>query len=91
MHSFKSIEHTSLTNLAQTCINTGARWGKVNVNGIQFGRKSTRDECFNKFIFYKKKIKNEIKIYSKDHTLSTTVDLWRDDHVARYYLDFTIL
>jgi hypothetical protein len=36
-------------------------------------------------------MKNEIKTFAKDRTLSATVDLWRDDIIARYYLDFTVL
>ena len=76
MHSFKSVEHTGLTNLTQTCIDIGARWSKVNVNDAWFERKSIHDECFSKFISYKSKIKNEIKTYDKDCTLSTTLDLW---------------
>ena len=74
MDSFNSIEQTGLINLAQTCIDIGARWGKVKVNDIWFGRKSIRDECFNKFISYKNKIKNEIITYARDRTLSTTLD-----------------
>ena len=34
MYSFKSVERTGLTNLAQTCMDIGARWSKVNVNDI---------------------------------------------------------
>ena len=89
MHLFKSVEHTGLSNLAQTCIDIGA--SIRNVNDIQFGRKSIRDRCFNKFISYKNKTKNEIKTYAKDRTLSATLDLWRDDDGAMYYLDCTFL
>ena len=91
MHSFKSVEHTGLTRLAQTCISIGARWGKIDVRDIWYGRKTIRDECHSKFISQKHRIKNEIKSYAKDRTLSATVDLWRDDFIARYYLDFTVL
>lgn len=91
MHSFKSVEHAGLLNLAQTCIDIGARCGKVDVQEIWFGRKSIQDECYNKFISYKNEIKNEIKKYSMSRTLSATTDLWRDDVVGRYYLDFTVL
>jgi hypothetical protein len=91
MHSFKSVEHTGLTNLAQTCIDIGARWGKIDIRDIWYGRRTIGDECYNKFISQKNKIKNEIKIYAKDRTLSATADLWRDDIIARYYLDFTVL
>ena len=91
MHSFKSVEHTGLINLAQTCIDIGTRSGKVTANDIWFGRKSIRDECSNKFTSYKNKIKNEIKTYAKDRTHSATLDLSRDNRIARYYLDFTIL
>jgi hypothetical protein len=91
MNSFKSVEHTGLTNLAQTCIDIGARWGKIDIQDIWYGRRTIRDECYNKFISHKNKIKNEIQIYAKDRTLSATADLWRDDVIARYYLDFTVL
>jgi len=91
MHSFKSGEHSGLLNLAQTCVDIGARCGKTDIHDIWFGRKTICDECFNKYISYKKKITEEIKIYALERTLSATTDLWRDDIVGRYYLDFTAL
>jgi hypothetical protein len=91
MHSFKSAEHAGLLNLAQTCVDVGARWGKINIPDIWFGRKSIRDECYSKFISYENEIMKEIQKFTMDRTLSATTDLWRDDAVGRYYLDFTVL
>ncbi|CAF3895256.1 unnamed protein product [Rotaria sp. Silwood1] len=90
MHSFKSVEHAGLLNLAQTCVDIGARCGKIDIHDIWFGRKSIRDQCCNKFISYKNEMIKEIKKYAIDRTLSATTDLWRDDVIGRYYLDFTV-
>ncbi|CAF1449280.1 unnamed protein product [Adineta ricciae] len=90
MHSFKSVEHSGLQTLAQTCIDIGARCGKVDVRDIWYGRKSIRDECDKKFNMYKNQILKEIQKYAIERTLSATTDLWRDDAVGRYYLDFTV-
>ena len=91
MHSFRSVEHTGLLNLAQTCVDIGARCGKVDIHDIWFGRKTIRDVCYSKFISYEKEIVNEIQKYALERTLSATTDLWRDDAIGRYYLDFTVL
>ncbi|CAF0832632.1 unnamed protein product [Adineta steineri] len=90
MHSFKSVEHSGLLNLAQTCVDLGARFGKIDIHDIWYGRKSIKDECYNRFILYKNEMVKEMKKYAMNRTLSATTDLWRDDAIGRYYLDFTV-
>ncbi|CAF4178595.1 unnamed protein product [Rotaria sordida] len=90
MHSFRSVEHDGLLQLAQTCVDIGATFGRVNVENIWYGRQSIRNECELKFHQYREDIKSIIQPYINDRTVSATVDLWRDDIIQRYYLDFTI-
>ena len=91
MHSFRSIEHSGLINLAQTCVEIGSRHGLIDIRDVWFGRNTIQSECVMKFKQYKTNIETTIRSNVKDHTLSATTDLWRDDYVGRYYLDFTVL
>jgi len=90
MHSYRSVENDGLLELAQTCIDVGATFGRVKVQDIWYGRQSVRNECHIKFQQYQEDIKSIIQPYTNDRTVSATVDLWRDDVIQRYYIDFTI-
>jgi hypothetical protein len=91
MHSFRSIEHTGLIDLAQTCIEIGSRHGLIDIRELSFGRNSIQPECLKKFKQYKANIETTIRSHVTDRTIAATTDLWRDDCVGRYYLDFTVL
>jgi DNA-binding XRE family transcriptional regulator len=90
MHSYRSVEHDGLLELAQTCIDIGATFGRVDVSDIWYGRQTIRYECDQKFNQYVEHIKSVIRPYINERTVSATADLWRDDTVQRYYLDFTV-
>ncbi|CAF1541719.1 unnamed protein product, partial [Rotaria sordida] len=84
------VRDDGLLQLAHTCVHIGATFGRVNVENIWYGRQSIRNECELKFHQYREDIKSIIQPYINDRTVSATVDLWRDDIIQRYYLDFTI-
>lgn len=90
MHSFQSIEHDGLIQLAQTCVDIGAAFGRVNVSDFWYGRKSVQHECELKYHQYTTNIKSTIQSHIDNRTISATTDLWRDNVVQRYYLDFTV-
>jgi hypothetical protein len=90
MHSFQSVEHNGLLELVQTCVDVGATFGRVNVLDFWYGRKSIQKECELKFHQYTNDIKLIIQPHIENRTISATTDLWRDDVVQRYYLDFTV-
>ena len=90
MHSFQSVEHDGLLHLAQRCVDIGASFGRVNVADVWYGRESIHHECEIKFQQYKREIMSIIRPFIDDQTVAATADLWRDDSVQRYYLDFTI-
>ncbi|CAF4006250.1 unnamed protein product [Rotaria sp. Silwood2] len=90
MNSFQSVENDGLLELAQTCIDVGATFGRVNAHDIWYGRRSIQNECELKFHQHREDIKSIIQPYINDRTASSTIDLWRDDIIQRYYLDFTI-
>jgi hypothetical protein len=90
MHSYRSVEHSGLLELAQVCIDVGATFGRVNVSDVWYGRQSIHSECDEKFHQHLKDIKSIIQPYIDERTVSATADLWRDDVIQRYYLDFTI-
>jgi hypothetical protein len=90
MYSFQSVEHNGLLELAQTCIDVGAAFGRVDVLDFWYGRKSLHKECELKFHQHIKDIKSIIQSHIDNRTISATTDLWRDDVVQHYYLDFTV-
>ena len=91
MHSFRSVEHTGLLDLAQTCVEIGAQHGQIDFRDVWFGRNTIRSECLRKFKQYRISIESKLRSNVKDRSVAATTDLWRDDHVGRYYLDFTVL
>ncbi len=90
MHSFQSVEQNGLLELAQTCVDVSATFGRVDVSDYWYGRKSIRDEYELKFHQHMKDIKSIIQPHINNRTMSATTDLWRDHVVQRYYLDFTV-
>lgn len=91
MHSFRSVKHTGLLDLAQTCVEIEARYGQIDIRDAWFGRNTIQSECLKKFKQYRTSIETKLRLNVKDRSVAATTDLWKDDHVGRYYLDFTVL
>lgn len=89
MHSFQSVEQTGLIDLAQTCIEIGSHHGSINIRDAWFGRNTIQTECVKKFAEYRLSIEKILHTHVKSQTFAATTDLWKDDAIGRYYLDFT--
>jgi hypothetical protein len=91
MHSFRSVEHTGLLDLAQACVEIGSQHGQIDIRDVWFGRNTIQSECVRKFKQYRTSIETLLRANVQDRSIAATTDLWRDDYVGRYYLDFTVL
>ncbi|CAF1199474.1 unnamed protein product [Didymodactylos carnosus] len=89
LHSFSSIEKTGLLELCQLCIDIGSAYDRMNVNEIFYGRTTISGFCQRKFEQVKAMYKNVLQKPLQEKNLACTTDLWRDDYLQRYYLDFT--
>lgn len=89
-HSFNTLENGGLLDLLQVGIEIGAKQGMVNVKDIFYGRKTIRQEAFNKFELFVSSIRSLLDEPVKRHCVAATCDLWSDDIVKRSYLDFTV-
>ena len=77
-HSFLAVENHGLKELAATCINIGAEYGKVPISNIWYGRKTVQGTCILQKEEVTKKIKGILKKSIKNNEVSCTCDLWTD-------------
>lgn len=90
MHSFLSVEHEGLLNLAQTCVALGNETGNVQVNDIWYGRKTVQATTLEEFHKLTLTLKNILSPSISANEVAACTDLWTDDHKKRSYLDFTV-
>jgi hypothetical protein len=55
-HSFRSVEHSGLLSLLQTCVNFGAKYGKFNIEEVMLKRKAVADETCKMSLLVKESI-----------------------------------
>ena len=87
-HSFRSVENVGLRNMLQTCVDFGAKYGKVDVKAFLSGRKAVSHEAESLALKTKNVLKNDrLKHQIEDSTVSLCIDLYTDDFRKKAYLD----
>lgn len=86
-HSFRSVEHSGLRNLLQTCVDFGAKYCKFDVNDVLSGRNAVSRETHEMSLLVKKNIKERLKEEIDDGTVSLCLDLYTDDYRKKAFLD----
>jgi len=87
-HSFRSVENVCLRNMLQTCVDFGAKYGKVDVGEFLSGRKAVSRETENLALKTKNVIRNErLKQQIEDSTVSLCIDLYTDNFRKKAYMD----
>lgn len=86
-HSFRSIEHEGLSNLLQTCIYLGAKYGKFEVSNVLSSRKVISRETDKMAATLKKELMQAMKEPEDDGTVSLSIDMYTDDYRKKSYID----
>lgn len=86
-HSFKSVEHQGFTDLLQTGVSFGAKYGKFEVRNAMYMRKAVSCETSAMASDVKKCLTERLKPMSEDGTVALTIDLYTDDFRKKSYLD----
>lgn len=86
-HSFRSIEHTGLTNLMQMCVDYGAKYGKFDIKEEMVKRNTISRETETLASQVKSELKTRLVEPKQDGTVSLTIDMYTDDYRKKSYLD----
>ena len=86
-NSFRSVEHKGLLNLMQTCVDFGARYGKIDVKSVAFKRKAVANEVTSMATKLKSAIHKHLQQPIIDGTVSLCIDMYTDDFRKRSYID----
>lgn len=86
-HSFRSVEHVGFQNLLQTCVDFGAKYGKIDIKDALVKRNTVSRSIATQAENVKKKIFDFIQEPIKDGSVSLCLDLYTDDYRKKAYLD----
>lgn len=87
IHSDRSVEHSGLQNLLQTCVNFGAKYGKFNIADVLHKRKAVAAETCRMSFVVKTRITEALAESKADNTISLCTDMYTDDYRKKSYID----
>jgi hypothetical protein len=86
-HSFRSVENPGLINLLQTCVDFGAKYGKIDIKRSLTKRNSVSRETSVMSSQVKERLKDILQQPVIDGTVSVSLDMYTDDYRKFAYLD----
>jgi len=86
-HLFRSVEHNGLHGLLQTSVDTGMKYGKINVDEFLTGRKVILCKACQMAKRVKNAVIERVKQPIDDGMISMSIDLYTDDYRKKAFLD----
>ena len=85
--SFKSVEHTGLIRMLQTCVELGAKYGNFDITTEMVKRNTVSREVHSLASHFKLLLATRLKDSVHDGTVSLCIDMYTDDYRKKSYLD----